>query len=61
MAGTTEELMKYKEDILESIQNLSPEELFLFNEFLIDILRRVNREIGWRFDNKLIKEKASEK
>lgn len=45
MAGTIEELIKIKEEALESIPNLTKEELFLFNEFLIDLLKSVNREM----------------
>jgi len=45
MAGTIEELMKIKEDALDSIPELTKDELFLFNEFLVDLLKSVNREI----------------
>ena len=45
MAGTVEELMKIKDEAMEDIHTLTKEELFLFNEFLIDLLRHVNREM----------------
>ncbi len=45
MAGTIEELMSIKEEALENIPNLTEEELFWFNEFLIDLLYHVNREM----------------
>ena len=45
MAGTVEQLMVIKDDALESIPTLTKEELFLFNEFLIDLLSAVNREM----------------
>jgi hypothetical protein len=45
MAGTIEQLMEIKSVALDSIPTLSKEELFLFNEFLIDLLSSVNREM----------------
>ena len=45
MAGTIEKLMKIKEEALDSIPTLTEEELFHFNEFLIDLLSAVNREM----------------
>ena len=49
MAGTIEELMKIKDEALENISTLSKEELFLFNEFLVDLLKRCNREMRYRW------------
>jgi len=45
MAGTVKQLMLIKEEALENIPTLTKEELFLFNEFLIDLLSSVNREM----------------
>jgi len=51
MAGTIEELLDIKREAIESLNNLSDEELILLNEFLIDLLYHTNKELKIRISN----------
>lgn len=59
MAGAIDELLKIKEEALEYIPNLSENELFMFNDFLMDLLSAVNREMRYlMLENKEMKTRS---
>ena len=45
MAGQLDELLNIKEEALENIPTLTDDELYLFNEFLVDLLFATNKQI----------------
>jgi hypothetical protein len=45
MTGTIEELISIKEESLELLSTLTNEELSLFNNYLIELLSGVNKEM----------------